>query len=297
MTTLVAIDGTNLIYRAYHALESTERGTASGDENWVVAGFIDTVARMIQMHRPTSLVIALDGIGGCPSRRLLAPEYKAGRAETPQFLIEQLMAAGVIFTEMGVAWREVYEWEADDVLATLATMANARGARAVVVSSDKDAHQLVGGQIVVYKPEGKLINNAALESKYGVKGDRWVEFAAMVGEKSDNLPGVMGVGPKRAAQVIEAFSDVEEAFSDPDKARALLGDRLAGMLLGGVEAFRRNRLVGTLRRDLDISTDGIQLTHLSATRIEAAGEARGMGRPARNLATAVSRMLSVQTLV
>jgi DNA polymerase-1 len=287
VTTLLAIDGTNLLYRAYHALAETDRGLASGEPNWVVGSFVDTVARLAQTHRPTSIIIALDGEGGCPSRKVLAPEYKAGRATTPEVLTGQLRAATEIFSDLGIASRMVPEWEADDVLATLATLTNARGARCVIVTSDKDAHQLVGGTVSVYKPEGVLVSNESLLAKYGVDGTRWVEFAAMCGEKSDNLPGVMGVGPKKAAQIISSFADVEDALANNELSSERLGARLSGMLVGGADAFRRNRQVGTLRRDLEISLDGIQLARLNPEDIELAGEKWSIARAGRNLARVV----------
>lgn len=287
MSTLLAIDGTNLLYRAYFALAETGRGLTSGEENWVVGSFVDSVARLIQTHQPTSVIIALDGEGGCPSRRVLAPLYKDGRADTPEVLREQLNKAAEIFSALGIASRMVPLWEADDVLATLAEMTNAKGVRSVIVTSDKDAHQLVGGTVSVYKPEGTLVSNESLQAKYGVTGNRWVEFAAMVGEKSDNLVGVMGVGPKKAAEIISAFSDVEEALSDRELAEARLGLRLSGLLYDGVEAFRRNRQVGTLRRDLEIPLNDIQLARLDPAAIIEAGERYGMARAGRNLARVV----------
>jgi DNA polymerase I len=294
MTTLLAIDGTNLLYRTYHAQVDTPR--AQG-EHWVVGGFVETVSRLLLLHRPTSVVVALDGDGGCPFRKVLVPTYKAGRAETPDVLREALREAGEVLSALCVPWREETEWEADDVLATLATRADERGAKAVVVTSDKDAHQLVGGTISVYKPEGTFVSDEYLVTKYGVTGSRWIEFAALVGEKSDNLPGATGIGPKRAALVIAACGDVEELLLDPQLAQSRLGDRLAGMLREGGETFLLNRKVATLRRDLEVSLSELHVGRMDPELIRSGAASLGIDRVGRNLAAAVSQVRTVQALV
>jgi DNA polymerase-1 len=288
MATLVAIDGTNLLYRSYHALADTPRGEASGTPHWVLGSFVETVARQIVAHRPSSLIVALDGHGGCPSRRALAPGYKAGRSATPETLVAELGCAGELLMQLGIAVREVTDWEADDVLASVATMAGARDTRAVIVTSDKDGHQLIGGSVVICKPESGLVDDTTLREKYnGVTGSRWVEYAALVGEKSDNLPGVMGIGPKKAAAIITTFENVEDAMLHRSIADGFLGERTAGLLYEGIEIFRRNRLVATLKRDLEIDLTGIQLRGIDTQKVVAVAEELGISRAGRNLARAV----------
>ncbi len=284
---MLAIDGTNLLYRTYHALAGTDRA----DErypHWVLDGLLATLGKQVALHRPSSLVVALDGSGGCPWRLEHAPEYKAGRASTPEYLVSELRAAGDILGQLGIAWRTGGEWEADDVLATLATRASEMGARAVVVTSDKDAHQLVGEAVMVYKPEGIIVTDEMLSTKYGVTGARWVEYAALIGEQSDNLPGVVGIGPKRAAQIVNAFADVDEAFAGDGRASAVLGERIAGMLAAGEGAYRRNRLVATLRRDLDIDLGSLRINAGSAARVRETAGALGVERGGRSLANALA---------
>jgi DNA polymerase-1 len=264
MKTCMAVDGTNMIHRAYHAMESTQMRDADGNPMWAVHGLVSMLSNFASAINPSSMVVAFDAIGGCPSRKVLAPDYKGGRSATPPDLLYQLPKCLEVLQNMGVACVVVPDWEADDILATVATVVAAAGSSSVIVSSDKDAHQLIDEHCSVYKPEGKFYTDVELFEKYGVHGYRWVEYAAMVGEGADNLPGVNGVGPKRASALIAGFSDIEDAISDPAKAGTVVSPKIAAALVDGAATFRRNRLVGTLRRDLEIDLSRVRLHHIDA---------------------------------
>jgi len=289
MQTLLGLDGTNLLHRSFYALESTQMTDKDGRAIWAVHGLVNLIAKYIDELQPSSLMVAFDLPGGCPSRKALAPSYKQGRSAPAPELVDQLALVHVILEAAGVACGSVPDWEADDVLATLAQMAIDNQARAVVVSSDKDAHQLVGPTCAVYKPEGKLVTDVELQAKYAVTGSRWVEYAALLGEGADNLTGVLGVGPKRAAALIGAFGDIEDAISDPVATAGVVGAKVRDQLLAGVETFRRNRQVGTLRRDLVLDVSGVKLRDLDTERIRATMEEIGLRAAGSKLAGAVSR--------
>jgi DNA polymerase-1 len=262
VSTLLVLDGTNLVHRAYHAMAGTDMRSSSGEPLWALHGLVNLTVKFLNTAQPTSLLVAFDAPGGCPWRRSLVPEYKAGRAKSDPALSAQLAAAPDVLAAAGIAVCQVPDWEADDIIASAVAAASTAGAASVAVSSDKDLHQLVDDRCVVYKPEGNWVDTNALRDKYGVDGSRWVEFAALCGESSDNLTGVAGVGPKRAAAIIAAFDDVEDALADADAAADALGTTVAVKLAAGADMFRRNRTVATLRRDLDIDVSSVKLSRI-----------------------------------
>jgi len=291
MNTLMAVDGTNLLHRSYHAMESTQMRDSNQQARWAIHGFVNLLAKHLDEVQPSSLIVAFDLRGGCPSRKLLAPSYKEGRNATPPELTEQLILLPQVLADFGVALGSVQDWEADDVLATAAQAAMNSGAEAVIVSSDKDAHQLIGGGVRVYKPEGIVMDEAALMAKYGIAGHRWVEYAAMIGEGADNLDGVMGIGPKRASALIAHFSDIEEAIANPQIASSIVGAKVADALVAGAGVFRRNRQVGTLRRDLDVDFSSVKLSGIDPEQIREVGLKYEIPAASTRLAGAVARRM------
>jgi|SaaInlStandDraft_1057018.scaffolds.fasta_scaffold15414_2 5'-3' exonuclease len=249
---VVVIDATNLLHRCHHAKSSTLEADLAGNPCWAISGVFNYTTKLIQKWRPSKFIVAFD-IDGCPSRKVLAPDYKAGRNTPAPELVDQLKRAPELFRQAGFAVGEVSGWEADDVCATVA--AKAKG-NVGIVSSDKDIHQLSSDNCTVLKPEGIVYTPSALKAKYGVSGPRWVEFAALCGEAADNLEGVNGIGPKRAIALLERFDDIEDAFAHPEQVIETVGASSAAKLQAGVEIFRRNRKVGTLKTDLSLGTHG-----------------------------------------
>jgi DNA polymerase-1 len=291
MATLLTADGTNLLHRSYHALEATNMRSSKGQALWAVHGIVGALAKYITATRPTSLLVAFDVLGGCPSRKALAPSYKLGRSETPGELTEQLLLSREVLAACGIACAVEQDWEADDILASSATLASAHGANTIIVSADKDAHQLISDLVRVYKPEGHYLDSTGLFEKYGVSSDRWVEYTAMVGEGADNLAGVSGVGPKRAALLVGAFADIEMAIANPERAAHVVPVKVAQALVEGAETFRRNRLVGQLRTDISIDLSGLKLARLDLERIKDACASYELPAAGLRLATAIRQVL------
>lgn len=289
MGTLLAVDGTNLAHRAHHALSNTRLRNNSGADAWVIHGVVGMLARAIETVSATSMLFALDSPGGCPQRRQWAPDYKAGRAPQDPELVRQLQAIGDQLTSAGIAVATADGWEADDIIASVATTAEGRGASVAILSSDKDLHQVIGEQCVVLKPEGHIVDEKALMAKYGVGGSRWVEYAALIGERADNLPGVSGIGPKRAAGLIAAVDDVEDAIARPQLAAQAVGKGPAKSLVAGAGIFRRNRQVGTLRRDLPVDISGLRLDRLDLGQTSEVLGQVGTPQSAAKLARAIRR--------
>jgi 5'-3' exonuclease len=284
------LDGTNLVHRSYHGMSSTKLHTSAGEPVWALHGLVGFIAKLIGEHRPSGVLVAFDTKGGCPSRRALAPLYKAGRAETEDALRTQLNAAPQVLAAAGLAVCSVQDWEADDILASGVRVAGE--ASVMVVSSDKDAHQLISANVRVVKPEGLVLDEAGLVAKYQVHPTRWVEYAALVGEGADNLEGVKGCGPKRAAALLAAFSDVEDAIADPEKTGEVVGRSVARALVEGAETFRRNRTVGALRGDLEVDLGAGVLTRLDARGVYRSLESAGLESAGSRLAGAITRVRS-----
>lgn len=249
---VVVLDATNLLHRCHHAMAASQRRAPDGTPLWAVGGLLGYIARFLDHFQPHKIVVGFDG-DGCPHRRSLAPDYKAGRSATDPELAVQLQSAPDIVAACGFAVGRDVDWEADDVCATVAT--KARGTVAIV-TEDKDAHQLISPKNIVVKPGNGVFDDTRLYDKYQVTGSRWSEYAALVGEKSDNLPGVTGIGPKRAASLIAVFDDVVDAFTDLDRVAAVVGSAAAVAMTAGPDTYLRNRAVNTLRGDLTLGVTG-----------------------------------------
>ncbi len=247
------IDAHVWIFRAWHALPPmfAPDGTPTG----AAYGFAGSMLRFLSEVRPTHLAAAFD-FALTSFRNELEPAYKAGRTEPPPELEPQFELCVDVARALGVPALLAQGFEADDVIGTLATRLHARGARVVVVSSDKDLAQLVSedGRIVWNDfARGETIDAEGVRRRFGVPPARIPDWLGLVGDAVDNLPGVPGVGPRRAAALLEAFGSIEAVPADPaDWART--GLRGAARLAALVEKHRarafRTRALATLRRDV-----------------------------------------------
>jgi len=249
---VIVFDTTNLLHRSFHALAKTQMSRADGEPLWALHGTALTYSKFILALKPTAIVSALDIVGGSPYRRNLAPEYKQGRAQSDPALRSQLDAAPLLLSKAGLAATTVAGWEADDILASVARAASERGWRCVVVTSDRDAYQLVDDRTLLIKPDGVVVDRDWLLGKLGVDGNGYLHLAALRGENSDNLTGIPGIGDKTAAKLLQTFNDVDSALSDIDAMRALIGVSATDRIVHHLALYKRNLDVATLRRDLPI---------------------------------------------
>ncbi|HET8929201.1 MAG TPA: DNA polymerase I [Acidimicrobiales bacterium] len=205
------IDGNSLTYRAFFALP-TDLATSSGQVTNAVYGFTSMLVNLLRDHEPERIAVAFDT--GTPTFRHEALEsYKAQRDETPELLIPQFALVTQVLDVLGICRIALDGFEADDVIATLATRAAADGEHVIVVTGDRDAYQLVTDPFirVLYNKRGVsdyvLYDEAGILERTGVTPTRYVDYAALRGDPSDNLPGVPGVGEKTAAKLINAYGD------------------------------------------------------------------------------------------
>lgn len=245
---LVVIDATALLFRAYFGVPSrvSRRGVPVG----AVLGMASFVAQVLRRTRPRHVALVYDA-GRTTFRTRIDPRYKANRGEPPDELVPQFDLALRLGEALGFACCSVPDYEADDLMATLVRLAGEAGAGARLVSVDKDVCQLVrdhGPRVALEDPKtGVACDEAGVVRRIGVRPGQAVDAMALIGDASDNIAGVRGVGPQAAAALLASFSGLDEIYADLGRVAALplRGARgLARKLAEGrEEAFLARRLV------------------------------------------------------
>lgn len=252
---LLAVDGNGLAHRAFH-------GSAHGARA-PVHGFATMLCTLVEQAAPDALLVGFDGPADACRRRAREPAYKAQRPDTDPGIRRLLGDAAAWLTACGVAVRRAEAWEADDVVASAARAAEDAGWRCLVASSDRDAYGVVSERTTVWDFRRGVravepVTPRRLRRKPGVTPGQYVEYAALRGDPSDNLAGVPGIGPRRAADLLRAFPTVDDAAADEIGLRSVLGAELAGALRADLaagatgSAFRRNVALMTPCRDLPV---------------------------------------------
>ena len=252
MSRLLLLDGHSLAYRAFFALPAENFSTSTGQHTNAVYGFTSMLINVMRDEQPTHLAVAFD-VSRQTFRTEQYAEYKAGRSATPSEFKGQVSLLHEVLDALKIRYVEVDGYEADDVLATLTTQALAEGMEVLICSGDRDSFQLVTETSTVLYPvkgvsELARMTPAAVETKYGVLPERYSDLAALVGESSDNLPGVPGVGPKTAAKWIGQYGDLTGLVAHVDEIKGKAGESLREHLDGVL----RNRRLNQLVRDLDM---------------------------------------------
>jgi 5'-3' exonuclease len=248
---LLVVDGNSLAHRSFHALAGTGMRAPDGTPVWAVFGFVKLLAGVIERVRPDAVLVGFDDRAGS-SRRDRYPDYKAGRGDKDPALYAQLDQLPGLLAELGVATLIPPALEADDVLASAAAAAEAAGWKCTLATSDKDALRLVTDRVTVLQLGNGLdaavtVTPAVLEGKFGVTVAQYPDFCALVGDRSDNLPGVLGIGKTKAAQLLAACGTLDAALDAEGRptaaAIAAIGKGYAGKLAaeGAAEAIARNR--------------------------------------------------------
>ena len=252
MAKVMLLDGNSLAYRAFFALP-TDLATASGQVTNAVYGFTSMLINLLKDHRPDAIAVAFDRPEPTFRHELVA-EYKAGRAEAPDILRQQMGLVRQVVETLRIPIVEAPGYEADDVIATLATQARDRGDEVIVVTGDRDTYQLVEDPWVrvLYNRRGVsdyvLYDEAGIVEKTGVHPRLYPQYAALRGDPSDNLPGVPGVGEKTAARLINTYGDLEGVFAHVGECTPKLRANLAA----SEAQVRANAQATPLVRDLDL---------------------------------------------
>jgi DNA polymerase-1 len=251
---LALLDANSLAYRAFYALPA-DLATPAGQVTNAVFGFTSMLIKLLGDEQPDAIAAAWD-VKGPTFRSEAYPEYKAQRASAPDLFRSQVPLIRDVLEAMEIVQIGVPEVEADDVIATLAKRAKGEGWEVVVVTGDRDAFQLItDGITVLYTRRGisdtVTADAAWVEERYGVAPSHYVEYAALRGDSSDNLPGVPGVGEKTAAKLITEYGGLEEVFASLDGLSPKLRENLAA----SEEQVRLNRRLMELVDDVPLPED------------------------------------------
>ena len=274
-TRLMLVDGHSVAFRAYHALPASLRDAEAQPAN-ALYGFLSILFRVLEDQRPTHVAVTFDH--GRPFREQLFPAYKAHRDQAPQDLEPQVQKLHRVLRVLRIPVFEVDGFEADDLLATLVHQATKRRIEIDVLSGDLDLLQLVGPRVRVVAPgktfsEPIIYDEARVEERYGVPPGRLRDLKALLGDPSDGIPGVRGIGLKSASALIRRYGDLETVYQHLDSVdsprvrRALAAGRDSAFLSRTLVELRvdapiRLQLEPTRRREHDRDEAQRALRHL-----------------------------------
>ncbi len=267
--TLLLIDGHSLAFRAFYALSPDSFKTPDGQHTNAVHGFISMLLNILQAEKPTHLGVAFD-LSRSSFRTEEYPEYKGTRGETPPEFNGQTELLREALTAMNIKTITRENYEADDILASLADQSGEKGFNVFVVSGDRDTFQLISDSTTILYPVKGVLNlarmdDAAVLEKYGIHAKQYPDLAALVGETSDNLPGIPGVGPKTAAKWLQAHGNLAGVLAAAEDITGKVGESLREHR----ELAVRNRRLNHLVRDLefDFTQDDLLLGGVDETQV------------------------------
>lgn len=266
MERLIAIDGNSLLYRAYYALP--DMTTRDGVPTGALHGFLSMMLKLLETP-PDYLAVAFD-VHAPTFRHERYAAYKAGRRETPEDLLRQFPLLKELLGEMGVTVCECPGFEADDILGTLARQAERQGASALLVTGDRDALQLVSGQTHVLLTKRGLTDTeeyteARLQERYGLTPARMKDLKGLMGDGSDNIPGIPGVGEKTALKLLGTYGDLEGVLCHAGEIRGKLGERVRE----GAASARLSLWLGTIDTEAPLAV-GLEDCRFHAERLAGA---------------------------
>lgn len=222
------IDGHSMAFRAFFALPVDNFSTTGGQTTNAVYGFLSMLSNILSEEKPTHVAVAFD-VARETFRNEIFPEYKAQREKTPEEFRGQVPLIQQVLKEMGIVTLEKDNYEADDIIATLATQAKPEGFETLIVTGDRDSFQLVNDTTTVLYPMRGVttlhrFTPAAIEKKYGLTPTQYPDFAALRGDPSDNLPGIPGVGEKTATKWIVQYGTLANLIDHAGEIRGKVGD-------------------------------------------------------------------------
>lgn len=249
------IDGHSMAYRAFFALPAENFTTANGQHTNAIYGFATMLISLLKEEKPTHIAVAFD-VSRKTFRAQIFPEYKANRAATPDEFRSQMSYLHELVSAFGVSQFEREGYEADDILATLATHAEREGMDVLLCSGDRDTFQLVTDKITVLYPKKGVSDLArmtpdAVFEKYGMKPKSYPEFAALRGDPSDNLPSIPGVGEKTAAKWVVEYGTLSNLIANVEKITGKVGDSLRS----NIDVALRNRELTQLLHDVPLGVE------------------------------------------
>ncbi|HEX2903780.1 MAG TPA: DNA polymerase I [Jatrophihabitans sp.] len=254
---LLLIDGHSIAYRAFYALPAENFSTTTGQTTNAVFGFTSMLINLLRDEQPTHLAVAFD-VSRKTFRAEKFPDYKANRSSSPNEFSSQVPLIREVLTALRIPMLSVEGYEADDIIATLATEASGHGMQVLICTGDRDALQLVSPQVTVLYPrkgvsELTRFTPEEVQAKYGLTPAQYPDFAALRGDPSDNLPSIPSVGEKTAAKWIREYGSLDELVVHVDEVKGKVGDALRAHLGGVLQNQQLTRLVRDLPLELGVS--------------------------------------------
>ncbi len=248
---IILIDGSGLLYRAYYAFISRPLTTTKGENTSAIFGFFKVLFQIMRDLSPDAMLVAFDRTRAT-FRQKIYPLYKAQRQETPPDLKSQIPVIIDLLNKMGIKTIEMDDYEADDIIGTIAEKSKA-DFKPYIVSGDKDLMQLVDDKIRILKPEKgiNIINSLDVEgvkNTFGVYPEQIPDYLGIVGDSSDNIPGIKGIGEKGAVKLLNEFKNLEEIYENIDKIQGAIKTKL----IEGKESAFLSKNLATIRKDLDL---------------------------------------------
>jgi DNA polymerase-1 len=246
--TLLVIDGHSLAFRAFYALPVDSFSTRDGQHTNAIHGFIAMMINLLRAENPTHLAVAFD-VSRSSFRTREYPEYKGTRGETPPEFVGQVPLLQEALHALGITTIEKEDYEADDILATLALQGVQQGYRVLVVSGDRDAIQLVNDDVTLLYPSRQGVSDltrydvAKVHDRYGIRPEQYPEIAALVGETSDNLPGIPKVGEKTAVKWLNQYGSLDAILEHRDEIPGVVGNNLREFADNAIRNRKLNRLL------------------------------------------------------
>lgn len=246
------IDGHSMAFRAFYALPTEKFTTTTGQATNAIYGFLSMLATLLHDEQPTHVAVAFD-VGRTTFRTEMFPDYKAQRDETPPEFISQIPILKNLLATLGITTIEKPNYEADDIIATLATTAQPLGFETLIVTGDRDALQLVNNTTtVLYPMKGVSVMHRftpqAVQDKYGLTPEQYPDFAALRGDPSDNLPSVPKVGEKTATKWIVQYGNLTNLLNNADTIKGVVGTNLRER----IDQVKLNRQLTEMVKNLDL---------------------------------------------
>ena len=260
MKKLILIDGNSLLFRAYFAMRPMV--TSKGIHTQGVFAFVNMLGKILNDYEPTHMAVAFDLKGGT-FRHDVYKEYKAGRLKTPPELLSQIPVLHDVLGAMNIAVLEVPQYEADHIIGTVAARAEADGIDTLVISGDKDELQLIGPHVNVLinkrgMSEFDLYDVDAMRERYNLTPEQFIDLKGLMGDSSDNIPGVPGIGEKKGIALLEQYGTLENLIDHADEVKGKMGEKLRD----NIELARMSKWLATINRQapVDFQWEDLELT-------------------------------------
>jgi len=257
MPSLILVDGSSYLYRAFHIPNLQRLTNPAGQPTGAIYGVINMLRSLLREYQPESLVVVFDAKGKTFRDDLYA-EYKANRPSMPDDMRVQIEPLHTIIKALGLPMLSVPGVEADDVIGTLAVQASEKGMTTIISTGDKDMAQLVNARVsLINTMTNTAMDEAGVLEKFGVRPDQIIDYLALVGDTSDNIPGVPSCGPKTAAKWLAAHNDLDTVMATADSVKGKIGEKLRASL----DFLPLSRTLTTIKTDvpLDVTIDALTI--------------------------------------